>query len=146
MERTSPTCWLYCSSPSQMPLFSFPIAQTVKNLLAMQETWVQSLGQEDPLEREMAIHSSTLAWRIPWTEEPTVDGATKSQTPLSDEHTHCSSPVTNAALQLVVKGGSPFTKTNIVPWDAASLVHDAQWPPLSLSDPGPGSVPRFSGS
>ena len=46
-----------------MPLFSFPIAQTVKNLLAMQETWVQSLGQEDPLEREMAIHSSILAWR-----------------------------------------------------------------------------------
>ena len=71
-----------------MPLFSFPIAQMVKNLLAMQETWVQSLGQEDPLEREMAIHSSTLAWRIPWTEEPTVYGATKSQTPLSDEHTH----------------------------------------------------------
>ena len=55
---------------SQMPLFSFPIAQTVKNLPAMQETWVQSLGQEDPLEKEMAIHSSILAWRIPWTEEP----------------------------------------------------------------------------
>ena len=37
---------------------------------AMQETWVQYLGQEDPLEKEMAIHSSTLAWKIPWTEEP----------------------------------------------------------------------------
>ena len=36
----------------------------------MQETWVQSLGQEDPLEKEMATHSSILAWRIPWTEEP----------------------------------------------------------------------------
>ena len=36
----------------------------------MQETWVQSLGQEDPLEKEMATHSSSLAWRIPWTEEP----------------------------------------------------------------------------
>ena len=42
----------------------------VKNLLAMQETWVHSLGGEDPLEKEMATHSSILAWRIPWTEEP----------------------------------------------------------------------------
>ena len=46
------------------------VAQTVKNLPAMQETWVQSLGQEDPLEKGMATHSSILAWRIPWTEEP----------------------------------------------------------------------------
>ena len=42
----------------------------VKNLPTMQETWLRSLGQEDPLEKEMATHSSTLAWRIPWTEEP----------------------------------------------------------------------------
>ena len=42
----------------------------VKNLPAMQETWVQSLGQEDPLEKGMATHSSVLAWRIPWIEEP----------------------------------------------------------------------------
>ena len=42
----------------------------VKNLPAMQGTWVQSLGQEDPLEKGMAAHSSILAWRIPWTEEP----------------------------------------------------------------------------
>ena len=46
------------------------VAQTVKNLPSMQETWVQSLGQEEPLEREMATHSSILALRIPWTEEP----------------------------------------------------------------------------
>ena len=46
------------------------VAQLVKNLPAMQEAWVQSLGQEDPLEKEMATHSCTLAWRIPWTEEP----------------------------------------------------------------------------
>ena len=45
------------------------MVQTVKNLPAMQETWVQSLGWEDPLEKEMATHSSILAWRIPWTEE-----------------------------------------------------------------------------
>ena len=44
--------------------------QTVKNLAAMWETRVQSLGQEDPLEKEMATHSSILAWKIPWMEEP----------------------------------------------------------------------------
>ena len=42
----------------------------VRNLPAMQETWVQSLGREDPLEKEMATHSSILTWKIPWTEEP----------------------------------------------------------------------------
>ena len=46
------------------------VAQTVKRLYAMWETWVRSLGWEDPLEKEGAIHSSILAWRIPWTEEP----------------------------------------------------------------------------
>ena len=46
------------------------VAQTVKNPPAMQETWVQSLGQEDPPEKEMATHSSVLVWRIPWTEKP----------------------------------------------------------------------------
>ena len=46
------------------------VAQTVKNPLVMQETWVRSQGREDPLEKGMATHSSVLAWRIPWTEEP----------------------------------------------------------------------------
>ena len=46
------------------------MANTVQNLPAMQEIQVQSLGQEDPLEKEMATHSSILAWEIPWTEEP----------------------------------------------------------------------------
>ena len=46
------------------------VAQLVKNLPTMQETQVQSLGQEDPLEKGMAARSSTLAWRVPWTEEP----------------------------------------------------------------------------
>ena len=69
----------------------------VKNLTAMQETWVQYLGWEDPLEKEMAIHSSTLAWEIPWTEEPgqgTVHGVAKGQTGLSDQcfHTMVSLP------------------------------------------------------
>ena len=46
------------------------VAQMVKHLPTMRETQVQSLGQKDPLEKEMATHSSTLAWKIPWTEEP----------------------------------------------------------------------------
>ena len=63
------------------------MTQKVKNSPAMWETWVRSLGWEDPLEKEMATHSSILAWRIPWTEEPgwaTVHGIAKSQTRLSD--------------------------------------------------------------
>jgi len=55
-------------SPLQYFWASF-VAQLVKNLPAMRETWVQSLGWEDPLEKEMATHSSILAWRIPWTEQ-----------------------------------------------------------------------------
>ena len=53
----------------QLPLTS-PVAQTVKSLPAVQETQVLSLGQEDPLEKEIATHSNTLAWKIPWVEEP----------------------------------------------------------------------------
>ena len=55
------------------------VAQVVKNLPAIQEIWVSSLGQEDPLEKEMATHSSTLAWEIPWTEEPGGLQSTGSQ-------------------------------------------------------------------
>ena len=53
------------------------VAQMVKNPPAMQETWVGSLGWGDPLEKGMATHSSILAWRIPWTEEPGVHGVAK---------------------------------------------------------------------
>ena len=62
------------------------VAQTVKCLLTMRETWVQSLGREDLLEKEMATHSSILAWKILWAEEPgrTVHEVAKSQTRLSD--------------------------------------------------------------
>ena len=58
-------CWgllMYCETSL--------VAQTVKRLSTMQEAWVRSLGQEVPPEKEMAIHSSTIAWKIPWTEEP----------------------------------------------------------------------------
>ena len=63
------------------------MAQMIKNLPAMWETQVQSLGREDPLEKGMATHSSIPVWRIPWTEEPwwaTVYGVAKSQKQLSN--------------------------------------------------------------
>ena len=61
-------------------------AQMVKRLSTMQETWVRALGWEDPLEKEMAIHSSTVAWKIPWTEKPgrLPSMGSQSRTGLSD--------------------------------------------------------------
>ena len=67
--------------------FSSLIAQLVKNLPAMQETPIWFLDREDPLEKEMATHSSILAWKISWTEEPgglQVHGVAKSRAQLSD--------------------------------------------------------------
>ena len=62
------------------------MAQRVKRMSTMRETWVQSLGREDPLEKEMATHFSTLAWRIPWMEEPggLQSMESQSRTQLSD--------------------------------------------------------------
>ena len=56
------------------------VAQLVKNLPAMRETWVRSLSWEDPLEKGKATHSGILAWRIPWTVQSSVHGVTKSRT------------------------------------------------------------------
>ena len=68
------------------PVFlGFPVAHLVKNLPAMWETWVWSLGREEPLEKGKATHSSVLAWRIPWT---IVHGVAKSRTRLRDFHFH----------------------------------------------------------
>ena len=64
------TILFICFGASSLCFRASPLAQTVKNLPARQETWVWTLGQEDPLKKEMATHSSILAWRILWTEEP----------------------------------------------------------------------------
>ena len=64
------------------------VTQRVKNLPAMQETQVQSLGWEDPLEKEMATHFSILTWRIPWTEEPGGLQSTRSQKVAHDSVTN----------------------------------------------------------
>jgi len=62
-------CCRYCAVLPRSVFENFPtlVAQLVKNLLTMRETWVQSLGWEDPVEKGTAAHSSILAWRIPWT-------------------------------------------------------------------------------
>ena len=77
------TCFFNCTL---YILWASLMAQMVKHLPAMWETWVRFLGQEDPLQKETAIHSSTLAWKIPWMEEP--DGlqsmGSQSQTRLSN--------------------------------------------------------------
>ena len=59
-----------CKSESWVTLSTSLVSQMVNRLSTMREIWVRSLGREDPLEKEMAIHSSTIAWKIPWTEEP----------------------------------------------------------------------------
>ena len=64
------------------------MAQTVKHLSTMRETQVQALGWEDPLEKEMAVNSSTVAWRIPWTEEPGRLQSMRSQSPDTTERLH----------------------------------------------------------
>ena len=77
-----PKCILWVTGlvPFWVLRHSFPlVAQRLKRLPARWETWVQSLGQEDPLEKEIATHSSILAWRIPWMEEPGRLQSTGSQ-------------------------------------------------------------------
>ena len=84
MNRSNET-----ESAFQQDLKLFLVAQMVKNLPAMKEAWVQSLGQKNLLEKGMATHSSIPAWRIPWTEEPgglQSNGVTKSWIRLSDWH------------------------------------------------------------
>jgi len=107
-------------------LISFPDDSVVKNPLAMQEmqeTWVQSLSQEDPQEEEMATHASILLWKSPWTEEPwqaRVRGLTKSQTQLSDS-THIHTPTWLAFKWAVL---SHLLQTSrIDPWLFRSLTH-----------------------
>ena len=81
-------CWFIYSKVTMVE--ASLMAQTVKNLPAMQETWFWSLGQEDSLERGMATHSRILTWRIPWTDEParaTAHGVAKIWTQLSHQHT-----------------------------------------------------------
>ena len=81
-DQTQVSCLaggFFTTKPLRKPKIASLMAQRINHLPAMQETQVQSLGWEDPLEKEMATHSSILAWRIPWTEEPGELQSTGSQ-------------------------------------------------------------------
>ena len=115
------------------------MAQMVKRLPAMQETWVQSLGWEDALEKEMTTHSSTLAWKIPWTEEPgklQSYGVAKSWTQLNNFtftffHYARALLIINSTTTLYFPGGS----------DSKESAHNAGDPGLILGSgrsPGEG--------
>ena len=80
------------------------VAQMVKHLPTMRETWVQSLAREDPLEKEMATHSSILAWRIPWMEEPGGLQSTGSQRVRHDWVTHWETVKDREVYQTAVHG------------------------------------------
>ena len=92
------------TSCEMMPARASLVAQMVKNLPAMRETWVQSLGWEDPLEKGMAAHSIVLAWRIPWTEE---SGALQSMGSKRVGHHWASNAQTQIILSWPVSPGSP---------------------------------------
>ena len=99
-----------------------PIAQQVKNLLAMQEMWVQSLGQEDALEEGLATHSSILAWRIPRAEEPAAAKSLQScltlcdpvdcSPPGSSVHGDCPDKNTGVGCQTLLQGIFPTQGSN----------------------------------
>ena len=131
------------------------MAQTVKNLPAMQKTWVCSLGQEDLLEKEMATHSSILSWRIPWTEEPggLKSMGLQSRIRLSDchffFHIHYCCSVTRSCLTLCVPmdcstPGFPVLHYLYVHWvgDAIQPSHPLShpFPPCPQSFPASGSL------
>ena len=100
---------------SLSPFWASLVAQLIKNPPAMWETWVRSLGWEDPLEKEMEIHSSTIAWKIPWTEEPdTLQSAAAAAAAKSLQScpTLCS-PMDCSLLGSSVSGDSPGKNTGV---------------------------------
>ena len=97
------------------------MAQLVKSLSTMQETWVQSLGREDPLETEMATHSSILTWRIPWTEEPGGLQSMGSQRVGHDCETNILKKISAKYLHLGFPGGSDGKESACIVRDLGSI-------------------------
>ena len=114
-----------------------PVAQRLKRLPGMRETWIRSLGWEDPLEKEMATHSSTLAWRIPWREEPgrlLVHGVAKSRTRLGDFTFTFDYPISLHKLVGWLVSGVPgyslhgILQARVLEWDAISFSRGSSQP------------------
>ena len=98
----------------------YVVAQMVKRLPTIQETWVQSLGWEDPLEKEMATHPSTLAWRIPWTEEPGRLQSLGSQRVGRDWATE--RHITSHVLHMSVHNPESKTQSFLVKYQVGSMI------------------------
>ena len=101
-----------------------PVAQVVKNPPTVQETRVRSLGQKDPLEKEMTIHSSILALEVPWTEEPGGQWGSKELDATTYTHTHASEAWGSGQAEPHMEGG-----------DSANDVIQTLWPPLATLSP-----------
>ena len=89
------------------------MAQMVKNLPAMQETQIQALGQEDPLEKEMATHSRIPAWRIPWTEEPGGLQSMGSQRVKHNSVTHTFTFISSGHTEQLRRDSSKYIRTTV---------------------------------
>ena len=99
----------------------FLVAQMVKHLSTMRETWVRSLGQEDPLEEGMATHSSILAWRIPWTKKPIVHRATKNQTWMKQLSMHTFKILPQCVLTVKIIHEIVCILSNMKSWELVSV-------------------------
>ena len=114
---------------------AFLVAQLVKNLPATQETWVWSLGWEDPLEKEMATHSSILAWRIPWTED---SGGLSSpwvrKSRLSDETTNITATTLNIFLSSWKYYRDLHRKCSVIPLEFCCLLSSRNIHPCNIKE------------
>ena len=111
--------------------WGFLSVQLIKNLPTMQETWVWSLGREDPLKKEIATHSSILAWRIPWTEEP---GGLQSMGSRLSDIFHCKNHLESHKSMIEL----PFFWRSQIP-ERKMLVaqsYPTLWDPMDCSPPG----------
>ena len=117
-----------CLTPSQLIAL---VDQLVKSLPEMWETWIQSLGQEDPLEKEKATCSSILAWRIPWTGAwwATVHGVTKSRRWLSDSllHPNCIFSLVAQSLLILQPHGLQHTRLPCPPPAPRACSNSCSW-------------------
>ena len=127
------------------------MAQTERRLSTMWETWVRSLGQEDPLEKEMATHTSTIAWKIPWTEEPgrLQFMGSQSQTRLSD-FTFTFTDLGSSSLSVIIF--LPFhtvhgvLKARILKWFAIPFSSGPRFVRTLHNDPTIFGAPTWHGS
>ena len=114
------------------------MSQSVKRLPTMRETWVRSLGQEDPLEKEMATHSSILAWEIPRTEEP---GGLQSMGSQRVGHDFTFTPSDPQAHEVSAGSTSTWPRGEPFPTARGAGWEEGKWPDTGVGRPGHGLWP-----